>query len=264
MQFKDQTGSIVEVKETPRRIISVVPSQSELLWDLGLRDELIGITKFCIHPNEMFISITRVGGTKKLHIDKIKELNPDIIIANKEENERSDIEELQRHFPVWISDIKNLNDSMNMIHSLGELLGKQDDASRISTKIEEQFSRLRSYTQTPARPSDGKRVAYFIWKNPLMLAGRDTFINDMLQRCGFENCLQDKNSRYPEITSEELKDLNPELILLSSEPYPFSEIHLKEFQQLLPSAKVMVVDGELFSWYGSRLIHSPEYFNQLI
>lgn len=257
MKFKDQIDNIIELAETPKRIISVVPSQSELLWDLGLRDELVGITKFCIHPNEMFTSVTRVGGTKKLSIDKIIELNPDIIIANKEENERSDIEELQNHFPVWISDIKNLKDSMNMIHLLGDVLGKQEDAIRISTRIEEQFSRLRSYTET-------KRVAYFIWKNPLMLTGRDTFINDMLRRCGFENCLQDENSRYPEITDEELKVLNPELILLSSEPYPFSEVHIKEFQQLLPSAKVMIVDGELFSWYGSRLIHSPEYFNQLM
>ena len=173
MQFTDQTGQSINVEKTPERIISVVPSQSELLWDMGLREELIGITKFCIHPNEMFTSVTKIGGTKKLHLDKIKELKPDIIIANKEENERSDIEELQKHFPVWISDIKNLHDSFDMIHRLGEISGKQESADRISAKIEEQFSRLKSFKQT-------KRVAYFIWKNPYMTVGADTFISDML------------------------------------------------------------------------------------
>src|ERR1700740_456974 len=192
MEFKDQTGQIIKLDSIPKRIISVVPSQSELIWDLGLRDELVGITKFCIHPNEMFATVTRVGGTKKLNIEKVKELNPDLIIANKEENERKDIEELQKNFPVWISDIKNLDDSMEMIRFLGEVLGKKENAERISTRIEEQFSRLRSYTET-------KRVTYFIWKNPMMVAGRDTFINDMLKRCGFVNCIADERSRYPEL-----------------------------------------------------------------
>lgn len=257
IEFTDQTNRTITLAGVPKRIVSVVPSQSELLWDLGLRDELIGITKFCIHPNEMFTTVERVGGTKKLNIEKIKGLNPDIIIANKEENERSDIEELQKYFPVWISDIKNLSDSMAMIRMLGEVLDKKANADRILDRIEVQFSKLKEYSST-------KRTAYFIWKNPLMLAGRDTFINDMLKRCGFENCLDNEKSRYPEVTEEELKGLNPELVLLSSEPYPFSEKHIVEFKALLPGAEVKIVDGELFSWYGSRLIHSPEYFNTLV
>ena len=122
MQFTDDIGNTINLDGVPKRIVSVVPSQSELLWDLGLKNELIGITKFCIHPHEMYRSVARVGGTKKLHIEKIKELKPDLIIANKEENERSDIEELQKHFPVWISDIKNLDDALRMIHHVGEVV----------------------------------------------------------------------------------------------------------------------------------------------
>ncbi|MCD6067364.1 MAG: ABC-type Fe3+-hydroxamate transport system, periplasmic component [Bacteroidetes bacterium] len=256
MQFTDQTGRTIELNATPRRIVSVVPSQSELLWDLGLQEELTGITKFCIHPKEMFSTKTRIGGTKKLDIAKIKELNPDIIIANKEENEKEQIEELCRLFPVWISDIKNLSDSLDMITNLGAIFEKRKTAEKIRDLIAKGFAKLPIQIVT-------KRTAYFIWKNPLMMTGRDTFINDMLSRCGFENILNDPDSRYPEISEKELRELNPELILLSSEPYPFNEKHIHEFQAIVPEAKIRIVDGELFSWYGSRLIHSPAYFENL-
>jgi ABC-type Fe3+-hydroxamate transport system substrate-binding protein len=256
MQHTDQTGRTIILDRVPQRIISVVPSQTELLWDLGLQEEIVGITKFCIHPDELFRSKTRVGGTKKLDLEKIKELQPDLIIANKEENERSQIGELCDLFPVWISDIKNLNDSLNMIGALGEIFQKQKTANKIKDLIAKGFEKLE-------KPLHHKRATYFIWKGPLMVAGRDTFINDMLERCGFENALTDPLSRYPEITEQELIQLNPELVLLSSEPYPFNEKHIHEFKLLLPHATVLVVDGELFSWYGSRLIHSPAYFKEL-
>lgn len=256
MTVRDQTGRSIEIHSIPKRIISIVPSQTELIWDLGLRDELVGITKFCIHPKEMFRTKTRVGGTKQLNFDAIKKLNPDLIIANKEENEKEQIEALCKEFPVWISDIKTLDDAYQMMSELGKILDKEKEATSIIDKIKLEFSKLKS----PARKI---RTAYFIWKNPWMLAGRDTFINKMLQFCGFENIMQDENSRYPEIELEELKKLNPELILLSSEPYPFKEKHIKEFETWLPNCKTIIVDGELFSWYGSRLVHSPGYFNEL-
>jgi ABC-type Fe3+-hydroxamate transport system substrate-binding protein len=256
MQYTDQTGHTITLGKVPQRIVSVVPSQSELLWDLGLQEEIVGITRFCIHPDELFRSKTRVGGTKKLDIAKIKELNPDIIIANKEENERSQIEELCTLFPVWISDIKNLNDSLRMIEALGAIFQKEKTAGKIKDLISKGFEKLE-------KPTYSRRTVYFIWKGPLMTAGRDTFINDMLQRCGFENVFTDPQSRYPEITEQELVQLDPEVVLLSSEPYPFNEKHIYEFKTLLPDATVLVVDGELFSWYGSRLIHSPAYFKEL-
>lgn len=271
MIVKDQMHKIIEVNEPLKRIVSIVPSQSELLWDLGLEKELVGITKFCIHPHHMATSVTLVGGTKKLNLDKIRKLQPDIIIANKEENEQSQIEELAKEFPVWISDIHNLDESLQMIEMLGELFNKKEKSLELVAIIKSTFQQLNSSLIKPDNNSTTqqfnnsttKKVAYFIWNDPLMVAGKNTFIDDMLKRCNFENVFINKDSRYPEIFIEELQNANPELILLSSEPFPFKEKHVKEFQKHLPNTKIIIVDGELFSWYGSRLQHSANYFIEL-
>lgn len=255
MIVSDQMHRTIEVNKPLKRIVSIVPSQSELLWHLGLEKELVGITKFCIHPHHMATSVTLVGGTKKLNIQKIRELQPDIIIANKEENEQSQIEELVKEFPIWISDIHNLDESLQMIEMLGELFDRKEKSIELVATINSTFQQL---TTSPIVKS-----AYFIWNNPMMVAGKNTFINDMLKRCNFENVFLHKDSRYPETSIEELQKANPELILLSSEPFPFKEKHVNEFQKHLPKAKVIIVDGELFSWYGSRLQHSANYFLEL-
>ena len=239
-----------------KRIISLVPSQTELLYDLGLDEEVIGITKFCVHPEEWFRNKTRIGGTKQLNIEKIQSLKPDLIIANKEENEKEQIEILEKYFPVWTSDIKNVDDALRMIHSVGMLVNKEEDVERISQTIISRFGKL----QKTALP---KRVAYFIWYKPWMSVGGDTFINDIIERIGWENVLKDR-LRYPEITLEELADYNPELILLSSEPFPFKEKHIAEVKKILPNAEVKLVDGEMFSWYGSRMMKAVDYFKELI
>jgi ABC-type Fe3+-hydroxamate transport system substrate-binding protein len=252
--FKDQLGQHIELTQIPKRIISLVPSQSELLWDLGLRDELIGITKFCIHPNEMFKFKDRVGGTKTLDIHKIRSLKPDLIIGNKEENEYAQIKELQNEFPVWMSDIYNLNDAYNMISDIGKLVHKKNEATRLISNIQKSFSVIKKYNKT---------VLYLIWKNPFMAAGNSTFIGDVLNQMGLINSLKNSDLRYPELTMDEIKNLNPNLIFLSSEPFPFKESHINELKQLVPNATVKLVDGELFSWYGSRLLKSVEYLNNL-
>lgn len=254
MIFKDQLGQHIELTQIPKRIISLVPSQSELLWDLGLRDELIGITKFCIHPNEMFKFKDRVGGTKTLDIHKIRSLKPDLIIGNKEENEYAQIKELQNEFPVWMSDIYNLNDAYNMISDIGKLVHKKNEATRLISNIQKSFSVIKKYNKT---------VLYLIWKNPFMAAGNSTFIGDVLNQMGLINSLKNCDLRYPELTMDEIKNLNPNLIFLSSEPFPFKESHINELKQLVPNATVKLVDGELFSWYGSRLLKSVEYLNNL-
>lgn len=255
MFFTDQLNNTIELTDFPKRIISLVPSQSELLWDLGLREELVGITKFCVHPKEMLHSVTHIGGTKTLNIAKIRALKPDIIIGNKEENERSQIIELQKEFKVWMSDIYTLNDSLSMIESIGELMNKKQKALEISSIIKKSFDDLKTVK---------KIVLYLIWKNPYMTVGNATFIGYILNKMGLENCIVDENGRYPALTLEEIKTLNPELIFLSSEPYPFKDKHIQEFKNELPNAVIKLVDGELFSWYGSRLIHSVDYFNELI
>ena len=261
--FIDQLNREVHVSSAPKRIVSLVPSQTELLYDLGLEEEVIGITKFCLHPQEWFRTKTRVGGTKKIDFEKIKNLAPDLIIGNKEENEQLQIEELMKMYPVWMSDIYTLDDAFQMILKLGEVLHKGEKAKALTQKIGTAFGELSEFIQQAA--SGEKSVAYFIWRRPYMVAGAHTFIDHMLTCCGFKNVFStDTFVRYPEINPVQLSVASPDYLLLSSEPYPFKEKHIAEFQAICPTAKIITVDGELFSWYGSRLIHSPGYFRQLI
>jgi ABC-type Fe3+-hydroxamate transport system substrate-binding protein len=237
------------------KIISIVPSQTELLYSLGLDKEVIGITKFCIHPEEWFKTKTRVGGTKKLNIELIRKLQPDLIIANKEENVKEQVETLSDEFDVYLSDINNLEDSLKMIADVGALVNKQEEAKEIIEHIKEGFSSLK-------HPQREIKTCYLIWKDPYMTIGSDTFINDMMKRCGLKNIFSDKK-RYPEVTLQDIKDSGCELVLLSSEPYPFKEKHIKELEESLPGMKILLADGEMFSWYGSRLMAAAEYFKKL-
>jgi ABC-type Fe3+-hydroxamate transport system substrate-binding protein len=245
----------VELSSTPKRIISIVPSQTELLFDLGLDEEITGITKFCIHPADKIKQKVKIGGTKQLNISLIKELNPDLIIGNKEENEQTQIEELMELFPVWMSDISDLDGALDMIGKVGALVGKSEKAGQLNNQIKQQFSYITSQ-------QINLRVAYLIWRKPYMLAGTGTFIDAMLQNCGLANAFTAE--RYPEVSNEQLLAAKPDVVLLSSEPYPFGEKHIREFESLLPHAKVKLVDGEIFSWYGSRLLHAPKYFKELV
>ncbi|MBB2144346.1 ABC transporter substrate-binding protein [Pedobacter sp. LMG 31464] len=256
--FTDQLGNEVTINYPPKRIVSIVPSQTELLFDLGLDEEVIGITKFCIHPIEKFASKTKIGGTKKLLIEKIRDLKPDLIIGNKEENTRGEIELLMQEFPVWISDIHNLEESMKTITEIGELINREPEAAYLNHLIHAGFTDLQTLAVTK---NIHQSVAYLIWKDPYMFAGRNTFIDDILRKIGLQNIIE--QSRYPELTLDELKTLNPQFIFLSSEPYPFKGKHIEEIQSALPNAKVRLVDGEMFSWYGSRLVKAVNYLFHL-
>lgn len=256
-QYIDQLGRGVEISSPPKRIISLVPSITELLFDLGLDHETAGITKFCVHPEAWFKSKARIGGTKALHIDQIHKLQPDLIIANKEENVQDQIGELAHHYPVWISDISNLEEALQMIEKIGEITERADQSIKLAEEIRKKFREL------PNKNVEQKKAAYFIWQKPYMTIGNDTFIHDMFQYCGFQNVYGNKN-RYPETSIEELKSLDAELLLLSSEPFPFQQKHIDELQPLLPQTKIILVDGEMFSWYGSRLLLAPGYFKKLI
>jgi ABC-type Fe3+-hydroxamate transport system substrate-binding protein len=258
--YIDQLGRKIEINKTPQRIISLVPSQTELLFDFGLDQEVIGITKFCIHPEQWFKTKTRVGGTKQLRLEKIKELQPDLIIANKEENVQQQIEELAKDFPVWVSDVNNLSDALEMTESIGRIINKQLKAKEITDQIEGSFAQLQ--TTIPIAIGNKLQTCYLIWKDPYMTVGGDTFIDDMLNFAGFKN-LFDNQTRYPEVTIEQLSIANCQLLFLSSEPFPFKQKHVDELQLLLPDTKIILVDGEMFSWYGSRLLKAPPYFQQL-
>lgn len=241
----------------PRRIVSLVPSQTELLHALGLENEVVGITKFCVHPAAWFQQKKRVGGTKTVHLDNVAALSPDLIIANKEENVREQVEALAAQFPVWVSDVRDLSGALAMIEHVGVLTGKEAEAQALARKIARQFARHRPDATLP-RP----RAAYFIWRKPYMVAGGDTFIDAMLEEAGFENIFA-AEPRYPEVSPEKLAERSPDVLLLSSEPYPFQAKHLAEFREICPAAQAVVVDGELFSWYGSRLLSAPAYFRDL-
>ncbi|MBR9922583.1 MAG: ABC transporter substrate-binding protein [Bacteroidetes bacterium] len=247
-------GRQVKVPFPPQRIVSLVPSQTELLASLGLDAEVVGITKFCIHPNTWFRNKSRVGGTKDFKLERIRKLRPDLIIGNKEENDQAGIEQLAKEFPVWMSDIKTLDDARDMIGKLGEICARPEEARKISAEIESGFA------NTPAFPT--LRTAYLIWQDPIMIAASDTFINHLIETLGLENVFSDK-SRYPIVTEAELQEKDPELILLSSEPFPFREKHLERFQAICPKARVKLADGSIFSWYGSRLLKAPAYFADL-
>lgn len=243
----------------PKKIISLVPSQTELLYYLGLDEEVIGITKFCIHPNKWFRNKTRVGGVKSIDSHKIISLQPDLIIANKEENIKEQIEPLQKLFPIHVTDVSTLAEAYEMISTIGTLTFTQTKAIKLINDIKNSFSSLHNSLQ-----HQPKKVCYLIWRNPYMTIGGDTFINDMLQQAGFINIFKEQ-TRYPTTTLAEIDSLQPDYIFLSSEPYPFKEKHIAEIQTAYPQLypKLKLVDGEMFTWYGSRLLKSVAYFKQL-
>lgn len=255
VEITDQMGRQVRLFYPPLRIVSLVPSQTELLFDLGLRKQLVGVTKFCIYPEHARHKAQVIGGTKNFDFVKIRATQPDLIIGNKEENYAEGIAELANSYPVWMSNITDLTEALDMIRRVGELTGKHHSADLLAAEIAASFAALA--TPAPLIPA-----AYFIWRKPYMAAASSTFINDMLRRAGFRNVFAHLG-RYPEISPEQLAAAAPARILLSSEPYPFQEKHLAEFRAICPAATVQLVDGELFSWYGSRLRLSAAYFQTL-
>jgi len=245
-----------DLTKKPTRIISLVPSQTELLYFLELELETIGITKFCVHPSSWHREKIKIGGTKNLDIEKIIHLEPDLIIANKEENVKDQVEKLALDFNVWVTDVNNLSDSLVMINDVGILTKKETKANALIQSIKNEFDQNQHYV------NDLKNVVYLIWKYPYMTVGGDTFINNMLLQSGFKNMFDDE-LRYPEVNLDALRELKPEYIFLSSEPYPFSDKHLEELQSELPDSKIVLVNGEMFSWYGPRILQAAIYFKQL-
>jgi ABC-type Fe3+-hydroxamate transport system substrate-binding protein len=257
--FTDQMGYQLQLTDRPRRIVSLVPSQTELLFDLGLNETVVGITRYCLHPKPKIKSKVLIGGTKNPDLAAIRKLQPDLIIGNKEENRREDIEALRKEFPVWMSNIGKLADATAMIREVGRLIQNQTSADWLAGKIEERFEALAAESVFQITR---KKAAYLIWRKPWMVAGGGTFIDDMLRRAGLDNVFANV-SRYPECSEESLSASRPDVIFLSSEPYPFQDTHLAEIRALCPSAQILLVDGEPFSWYGSRLLRTPAYLRSL-
>ena len=258
--FVDQLGTTHNFEMTPKRIVSLVPSQTELLYDLGLEENIVGITKFCVHPFHFKSTKKIIGGTKKVHVEKIRLLQPDIIIANKEENTLEIVEELSKICPVWVTDIITLDDNQKMIEDFGNLFNKRIEAQKWLDKINFAYQDFLNFI----KHKEVQKAAYFIWANPYMVAGKNTFINEMLKLNNFQNIYENSEERYPEIIIQKMRiQGNPDLILLSSEPFPFTDEHAFVLGRFTHHAKTVFVDGEMFSWYGSRLVKAFAYFKKL-
>lgn len=236
------------------KIVSLVPSITEALFDLGLTEnEVIGRTKFCIHPQEKIKNVSVIGGTKNINIEKIIALQPDLIIANKEENVKEQVEVLMEDCKVMVTNIDTIEDNYYLLKNLGKLFGKEEKAQLYNLKIYDVLNQ--------AKLDSPVKAAYLIWKNPYMTIGSDTFIHRILSEIGFQNIFKDK-TRYPQITTEDLADAD--VIMLSSEPFPFKEKHIEELKAFYPDKKIMIVDGEAFSWYGTHIAKCENYFKELL
>jgi len=256
---KDQIGREVTLKSTPKRIVSLVPSQTELLFDLALENQLVGITKFCVHPFHLKATKTIVGGTKKVDYEKIKELNPDFILCNKEENAYDMLPELEKIAPTYFSDVNTIQDAVDLILRLGSIFNRRTESDNLAHKIEFKLNNFKQFIKD--KPT--RKVAYFIWAKPWMVAGNDTFINEMLALNKFENIYANM-SRYPRVEINRIRhDGDPDVIILSSEPFPFKDEHAMEISTYTNRSITVFGDGEMFSWFGSRMLLAFDYFKAL-
>ncbi|MFN3596812.1 MAG: helical backbone metal receptor [Rubricoccaceae bacterium] len=240
----------------PQRIVSLVPSLTELLAVLGLDDETVGLTRFCVHPEGWKTRKTVVGGTKNVRLDRVAALRPDLVVANREENVREQVETLAATAPVALTDVPDVPAALATIRALGRLAGRPAAAEALAADLAARFEALAAGRAAPLR------ALYLIWRGPWMAAGGDTIIHDVLARGGFANVLADR-PRYPELPPDAFAALRPDVVLLPSEPYPFREAHRAEVAALAPGAAVVLADGEAFSWYGPRLARAPDELARL-
>lgn len=259
--FVDQLGRAVALDAPARRVVSLVPSHTELLAELGLDAEVVGITDYCVRPADWRGRKARVGGPKRIDAARIEAAAPDLVLADREENDRAQVEALARRRAVWTSDVRSLDDALTMIGLVGPLVGRAPRADEMAAEIAARFAELAA--RRASRGGRPRRAAYLVWRGPLMAAATGTFIDAMLRACGFVNVFDAARGRYPTIAPEELRAAAPELILLPSEPYPFAEADAAEFRALCPGAAAVAVDGEMFCWPGARLLRAPAYFEDL-
>lgn len=250
----DSLGRLLHIPTEPQRIISLCPSQTETLFALGLAGRIVGRTRYCIHPAEAVRTIPVVGGTKKVDIPAVRALEPDLIIAEKEENTPQDVELLSEIAPVYVTNVESYEQALISIVELGDITGKRATAENIVRQIKEAF-------ETIPRATQPLRVLYLIWRKPFMAAGTRTYINSIIERLGWQNAAAHLPARYP--TIDDPIQVKPDIVLLSDEPYPFKEKHIPEVQQAWQGAEVRIVRGDYFSWYGVRMREAATYLAQL-
>lgn len=245
------------------KIVSLCPSLTELIFDLGAGDSLVGRTKFCVHPVDRVEAVERVGGTKNPKVERIIELAPDLVLMNEEENRAEDARALEAAgLRVHASMPRTAADTAAMVRSIGMALHRSREAEPIAADIERRADRVRR----EAVRYPPVRYACLIWHNPIMTISDDTFIAGLLALPGGLNVFGTKGDRYPAITPDELHAADPLRVLLPNEPYPFQEKHVEELAGLsrLPRDRFRVVDGELLSWHGSRTPRGIDYAESVL
>ncbi len=256
LTLEDARGREITLERPPRRIVSLVPSLTELLASLDLDDEVAGLTRFCVRPEAWQDTKMIVGGTKNVNVERVRALTPDLVLANQEENTAADVEALEATAPVYVTDVPDLPAALDMIRAIGRLTGRAERAGVLIAEIDARFAALPAF--------EPLRAAYLIWRAPYMSVGHDTFIHDVMARAGLVNAFTEE-TRYPSVTAEEIAEAGPAVLLCSTEPFPFhqKEAFTADLRAALPDVPVEIVDGQLFSWYGPRLLDTPAYLRAL-
>jgi ABC-type Fe3+-hydroxamate transport system substrate-binding protein len=250
----DHLGREVEFSFPPKRIISIVPGITDILYALDLENEIVGRTRYCIYPKDKVKQAKTVGGTKRIKMDQIRELEPDLIVSEKEENTKEIVAQLEKEFPVYVCEVQTLDDTFNIIEDLGKVTDRQKVSEKLQSEIRKAIQSLPSV--------HGKKFAYVIWQNPYMVAGSDTYITSLMEKMGFINAFAGYEGRYPEVSEDDFRNEDLDFIFLATEPFPFQEKHIQHFSELFPDVEVRSLDGEMF-WNGPRIIEASSYFNKV-
>jgi len=243
------------------RIVSLVPSITELLFHLGLGGQVVGRTSFCIHPREALAPVPRVGGTKKPRIDKLRELRPSHVIVNVDENRKQDVDVIAEFTPhIIVTHPLVPDDNLALYRLLGGIFAKQGAARRLCGE----FQRARDALVNAAATLPPQRVLYLIWHDPWMTISRDTYISRMLALANWETAGHDPETRYPEVRPDGQLLADTDIVLFSSEPFPFKPAHVQELRGLTGDAGTACafIDGEMTSWYGSRAVEGLRYMRE--
>jgi ABC-type Fe3+-hydroxamate transport system substrate-binding protein len=233
------------------------------VFDLGLGDNLVGRTKFCVHPEGKVDAVEKVGGTKNPKLDRIIELEPDLVLLNQEENRREDAEALESAgITCHVSFPRTALDTAAMVRSVAEAVRAPREGELIARDIEARHARV-------AKAASGRppvSYAYLIWRDPWMTLNADTFVSALLGDAGGRNVFASRTDRYPTISDDDLRVANPDVVLLSTEPFPFKDAHADELSAAsgIPRERVRIVDGELLSWHGSRTPAGIDYAEDVI
>jgi len=241
----DGVGRAVTLDADPARLVSLVPSTTETLAALGLRERVVGRTRYCVRPRPWVDGVARVGGTKNPDLARVAALRPDLVVGNREENREEDLEALETLAPLWVAFPRDVDGALADLRAMARLVGAGEAGEALAARVEETRARAR------AAAGGGFRYAYLIWRRPYMTVNADTFVDAMLGEVGGTNAFGSRAERYPEVTRDELVEADPDVVLLSSEPFPFEARHAGELGPLAPRARL--VDGQACSWHGARM-----------